>query len=215
MASIVPPGGVTWSAEARVIRHPFRVFRELGSSSDAVEYLDSSRQRWWILLRRPLFYLLFMGAFVSMFTAGRLVAVHLVFVPLAWSFVPLVMMAIMALILRWMAPDRPRAQALDQFFITVTPWYLWLALVLLVCFVAPDVYAAFTWLLFASFLLPLSLLGVLVWSMVLTFAFFRGAVGFERKRALLASVLYYGALVGVVCAYYLVTYQIQQFIFRE
>src|SRR6202012_4284608 len=135
------------------------------------------------VLRRALFFLFGPGSFVSLTAAGRLVAFHVFSTMAFWSFVPLVQAAVFVVALRLVrAPRRPPAHGLDLYFAGHGPWLMFFMLVAGVCLLAPDVYAAMTWLL-RSYVLPGLMLVTIGWSGVLTYACFRAGLGLPRRRA--------------------------------
>jgi hypothetical protein len=194
-----------WSDEARAMRHPFRTYAELAASAAPPAGALSA-------LRRPVFCLLVLGAFVSFTAAGRLVAFHLVSTMFFWSFAPLIQILVAAAVVRRFAPGRPLAPAIDLFFVGYGPWYVLLALIAGICLFAPDVHAAMMRLL-ALGGLPVLLGGTWIWAGVLTFAFFRTGLDLPRGRAAAATGLYYAGYVGVVLGWYFATNQIQPQLF--
>lgn len=105
-----------WSPEARVLRAPSRTFRELAAAPPAP-------QTW---LARPLLLALLLGTTVSLQASGRTSARLVVDGMIAFAFVPIFMMAAMAIVYR----RRPRhvtlGQALNVFFVANAPWLVWL-----------------------------------------------------------------------------------------
>lgn len=200
---------MAWSDDARVMVRPFRTYAELGETIDEPRGEGPGPAR--ALALRVAFILLLLGGFVSLTAAGRLVAFHVASTMLFWSFVPAVQAAVFAVVLRLVDPRRPRAAlvpALTLYFTGHGPWLSFLMLLAGVCLVAPDVYGTMTWLLRHG-VLPGAMLGVIVWSMVLTFACFRKGLGFSRGRAGAATALFYAGFTVVIVGYYLSMNQIQ------
>lgn len=191
---------MTWSDDARVMVHPFRVYQELADTEKGV---DPRRA-----IERALFVLFVIGAFVSWTAAGRLVAFHVASTMVFWSFIPLIQAVSFAVVLRLLAPGRGLAFALALYFTGHGPWLFFLTALAGVCLFAPDVYGALTWLL-GHGILPGLLLGTWSWSGVLTFACFRTGLGLSRCRAGLATALFYAGYVGAIVSYYLVMNAIQ------
>jgi hypothetical protein len=190
-----------WSDEVRVMLRPFRVYPAL-----AEELADA--RGWRLALRRPVRWLLVIGAFVSLSSAGRLVALHVASGFVFWSFFPLLQCVGVLVALAVVARERPRAAALDLYFAGQAPWLLFFVVLAGVCLFAPRVYDTFQ-LLLRTGILPGLFIVTLVWSTLLTWAFFRHGLGLSRRRAWLGfSVLeavYGGSLVG----YFLATTQLQ------
>ena len=190
-----------WSDDARVMARPFRAYAELAAAGDPAPVRTA--------LRRVLFFLFGLAAFVSLSSAGRLVAFHVVSTMAFWAFVPLVQAAVFLVVLRLVgAPRRPPAHGLDLYFAGHGPWLLFLNGLAGVCLVAPDVYAAMTWLL-RSYVLPGLMLGTIAWSGLLTYACFRAGLGLPRGRAGAATALFYLGFSGVIVGYYLAMNEIQ------
>ncbi len=192
-----------WSDDARVMARPFRAYAELAATPEP----RPARA----LALRVAFILLVLGGFVSLTAAGRLVAFHVVSTMLFWSFVPAVQAAVFALVLVLL--DRPRARtalapSLALYFTGHGPWLVFLLLVAGVCLFAPDVYHSMMWLLGRG-VLPLGMLGTIVWSMVLTFACFRAGLGLSRARSGAATALFYAGFTCAIVGYYLSMNQIQ------
>jgi hypothetical protein len=192
-----------WSDDAHVMAHPFRAYADL---ADAPE--DSASRA---LAVRVALVLLVLGGFVSLLSAGRLVAFHVASTMVFWSFVPAVQAAVFATVVRLCHPPGPRpslAHALALYFTGHGPWLLFLLFIAGVCLFAPDVYATLTWLL-GHYVLPVLFLGTIAWSGVLTFACFRAGLGWARGRAGAATALFYGGFSGLIVGYYLSMNQIQ------
>jgi hypothetical protein len=102
---------MTWSPEVRVLISPARTFRELAAS-------PSGARTW---LGRPAFLVLLLRASVSLQASGRTSARLVVDGAIAFAFVPIFMIAAMAIVYR----RRPRrvnfGRALDVFFIGNVP----------------------------------------------------------------------------------------------
>lgn len=189
-----------WSDDARLLRRPFVTYGELAAVSDARPLRAA-------LLRATLL-LFVIGAFVSITSAGRLVAFHLVGTMVFWSFLPLIQGAVFASVTRLVAPEEPLGSALALHFRGYAPWHLFLLAVAGVCLFAPDVAAAMTTLLRAG-VLPGLLVATWIGSGVLTFACFRSGIGLSRRRASAATALYYFGYVSAIVGYYLAMNQIQ------
>ncbi len=194
-----------WSDDARVMVHPFRAYAELAAAPEGPSSPGKA------LAVRVALVLLVLGGFVSLTAAGRLVAFHVASTMVFWAFVPAVQAAVFAVVLRLASPPRHRPRlvpALALYFTGHGPWMLFLLAVAGVCLVAPDVYAAMTWLL-GHGVLPGLMLATIAWSGVLTFACFRAGLGLSRGRAGAATGAFYAGFSGVIVSYYLAMNQIQ------
>ncbi len=149
------------------------------------------------------------SVFVSFTAAGRLVAFHVVSTMVFWAFAPLLQAICAGATVRALGPkgiSLPRA--LSLYFAGHAPWMVLLVLVAGVCFVAPDVYGTFTWLL-RAWVLPGLIFVTWGWSGALTYACFRAGLGASRGRAAAMTALFYALFAGSVVGYYLATNQIQ------
>ena len=173
---------------------PYLTYRELSAAT--IEERGA-----WVLLRRPLLWLLVTASFVSFTTTGRWVWVHVSTALVAWSFVPAYQILLVGLIGRRAARGRPLEQVVDLFFMGQGPWLLFFLLIAAVCLFAPDAWATFGWLLDFG-LLPVALLATLGWSGVLTWAFFRGALELDRGAAALAAGLFYAGFAASIVGWY-------------
>lgn len=193
-------GDMIWSDEARVMVRPFRAYAELGTGDGRPAAT---------LAARVLFFLFTSGAFVSLVTAGRFVAFHVVSTMAFWAFIPAVQAAAFVLALRLVSGTRSRwASGLSLYFAGHGPWMLFFVLITGVCLFAPDVYRALTWML-ATGVLPALFLGTIAWSGVLTYACFRAALALPRRRAALGTALFYAAFTVAIVGYYLAMNEIQ------
>jgi len=179
---------------------PFRVYRELA--------LEEPQQGLRAAIERAIFLLFVIGAFISLTTAGRLVAFHVVSTMVFWSFLPLIQAILFAAVLRLLAPSAPLRLGLALYFTGHGPWLVFFTALAGVCLFVPDVYVAFSSLLRIG-VLPALLLGTWIWSGVLTFACYRAGMGLARGRAGLATALFYFAFIATIVAYYLLMNAIQ------
>jgi hypothetical protein len=190
-----------WSDEARLLVRPFRAYAGLAADGD-----ERPAQT---LAARVLFFLFVCGAFVSLTTAGRLVAFHVASVMAFWAFIPAVQAGAFLLALHVArATPASRSRALALYFAGHGPWMLFFLLLAGVCLFAPDVRAAITWLL-RSYVLVALLLGTIAWSGVLTYACFREGLALARGRAARATAVFYAAFSATIVGYYLAMNEIQ------
>lgn len=183
---------------------PFRTYRELA--------LDRPPPTAWVLIHRPLWWLLFIASFVSLTAAGRLVLPHIVSAMIAWAFVPLFQIAWVGIVARRFAPRHALPSAVDLFYVGQGPWLLFLFFLAAVCLFVPDVWGAFQWLLGSGVLFIAGAVTAL-WSIVLTHAFFRSGLGVSRPRAFAATGAYYTAFASTIVLYYLATGQLLPLVF--
>jgi hypothetical protein len=190
-----------WSDDALAMVRPFRAYAGLAAAED----VSPAR----VAAARAAFFLFVVGAFVSLTTAGRLVAFHVLSTMVFWSFVPLVQAGVFVVVLRVIRPPRrPPAQGLALYFAGHGPWMVFFMLIAGICLMAPDVAATMTWLLRTG-VLPGLMLATIVWSALLTYACFRVGVGLARGRAAAATALFYAGFSGVIVGYYLAMNEIQ------
>jgi hypothetical protein len=178
-----------WSPEVRVLRAPSRMFRELASAPPV--------SRAW--LARPLLLALLLGTTVSLQASGRASARLVVDGMIAFAFVPIFMVAAMAIVYR----RRPRqvtfGQALDVFFIGNAPWLVWL--------IGVDIWRSCltpaqgsTMVESPFYLLLLSFAAVAVWSTYIDLQFFRmfltGDSGRPGRDLLLVRIISWIGIIG-------------------
>jgi hypothetical protein len=192
-----------FSDDARVMVRPFRTYAALAA-------LGSPDTPARAVALRIGFFLFVLAGFVSLLSAGRLVAFHLIGSMVAWSFVPAVQ--VLAFTLAWRSiggAARGRLlPALSLYFTGHGPWLLFLLAISAMCLFAPNPYLAFTALL-STRALPVMMLATIAWSMVLTFACFRAGLGLPRGRSFAATALFYLAFSGTIVGYYLAMNEIQ------
>jgi len=179
---------------------PFRTYREI--AEDEEEPRDFRPAAFRVLLT-----LIFIGSFVSLTTAGRLVAFHVANSLVFWSFLPAIQIASLLLAMRAVAPRVPIWTSIALYYVGQGPWLLFLLFVCAICIFVPHVYQTMTWMLTHG-VLPLLLLGTIAWGMVLTTAFFRAGLGLTRKRATFGVLIFYFAFYCAIAAWYFATNQI-------
>lgn len=191
-----------FSAEARLLFAPKRVYRQLADRLD-----EERHPRAWILVRRPLLWLFVVAAFISFITAGRWVWFHIVAAMAMWSFVPLYQLLFVTWIARLLKSDRPLHHLIDLFFAGQGAWYVFFLLISGLCIFSPEVWPTFQVLMSSGALIAV-FLGTIVWSVLITYAFFRAGLGLTAGKAILGSGLFYLFFDGTIAAYYLLTGQL-------
>jgi hypothetical protein len=129
----------------------------------------------WLAIRRPLLVAAVFGCAVSLMTSGRVSLRLAAPATLYWSFVPLLELTGLAAVWPWKRSQVSFARAIDLFFVSHTPWSLWLCAFAAVWAFFPPA-RVFAWT--AS---PWSWYGpalaVALWSACLDFRFFRSVSG--------------------------------------
>ena len=125
-----------------------------------------------------------------------------------WSFAPALQALACALATRIAAPEKSPARAVALYFDGHAPWLFFLLAVAGLCVLPPDPGSTLLWLL-SKGILPGALLATAGWGGVLTFASFASGLGLGRRRAALATTIFYVAYVGSIVGYYLALNQIQ------
>jgi len=108
---------IDWSPEVRVLRDPAGTFRALTAAP---------KRGAWVLARRPLLLLLAMGLTVSLHSAGRASVRVVVDGMISFLFVPLCEILALRIALFRHHSDVPFSRAVDAFFVSNSPWLLWL-----------------------------------------------------------------------------------------
>lgn len=193
-------GAGLWSAEAALLVRPFSTYRALGARRGERTARDLARG---LLLEGVM-----LGAFVSLTSAGRLVASHIALTAVFWGFLPLLQVGATAAAVRIAAPRERIVPALSLYFEGLGPYHVFYLALSGICLFAPDVYGAFTALLRAG-ALPIYLLGTIAWGVVITWAFFREGLALGRGRAGVGMAVFYSIFVGVIVGWYLAMNEIQ------
>lgn len=186
-------GAGLWSAEAALLVRPFSTYRALAETR--------SERNWRDLARGLVLEGVLLGAFVSLTSAGRLVASHLAFTAVFWGFLPLLQIVAVTLAVRAAAPRERVMPALSLYLDGLGPYYVFYLALSGICLFAPAVYEVFTALLRTG-VLPLYLLGTIVWGITITWAFFREGLCLSRRRAGIGAAVFYGIFVGTVVGWY-------------
>lgn len=182
-----------WSDELRVIQDPVATYQTLVRQPAAPGR--------WARMRRPLFTVFVIGAFVSLTTTGRLVVPFVVDGMLWWSFVPALQIILLTLVITVFGRSTLQlSRSIDLFFAGHGPLWLWLLGISGVCLFVPVPHVDALLSYSAPSFLASVIAGV-VWSIVTTFGFFRGALDLSRTRATLATLTYSIALWGTLISY--------------
>ncbi|MEZ4298466.1 MAG: hypothetical protein R3B70_26175 [Polyangiaceae bacterium] len=199
-ASPAPATESLWSAEAALLVRPFRTYRALGGRRNERTWRDVARS---LAIEGVL-----LGAFVSLTTAGRMVAAHVLYTAVFWGFLPMLQVGATAAAVRLFAPRERVVPAVSLYLEGLGPYYVFYLALSGLCLFVPDVYWFVSALLRAG-ALPLYLLGTIVWGVVITWAFLREGLGLSRGRAAGAAGVFYAIFVGVLLGWYLGWNQIQ------
>jgi hypothetical protein len=186
---------VAWSDDARVMLRPFATYRELAARPGARPWLG------------PLRWSLVIACLVSLTTAGKLLADHLLLAPLAWAFAPLSQTLWIVLVARMFRVRIGPGKVVALYFAGHAPWFMVLVSIAGVCLLAPSPWAAMQWLLRTRVALAVPLVAT-AWCGVLTYAMFRSALGLGRGASLLASAAFYVGYGGTLVSYFLATGQL-------
>ncbi|MBK8253164.1 MAG: hypothetical protein IPK82_10920 [Polyangiaceae bacterium] len=188
------------SAEAAVAVRPFKTYRALAAHRNERTWADLGRA---LVLEG-----VFLGAMVSFTTAGRLVITHVVLTAVFWGFLPLLQIGAVVAAARVVAPNEKPIATASLYFEGLGPYYVFYLVLSAICLFSPHVYTTFTALLRVG-ALPLYLLGTVLWGMVVTWAFWREALGLSRGRAALGCGVFYSIFVGTIVGWYLAMNEIQ------
>jgi hypothetical protein len=189
-----------WSAEAMLLVRPFRTYR--------AQAKRRAERTWRDLGRGVLIQGVFLGALVSLTSAGRLVVSHMALTAVFWGFLPLLQLAAVAAAVRVAAPKERAIVAASLYVEGFGPYYVFFLTLSGICLLAPDVYRVMSALLQAG-VLPLFLLGTIAWGATITWAFFREGLALPRAKAGLGAAVLYAITVGVLLGWYLANNQIQ------
>lgn len=187
------------SDELRVMLRPFSAYRALASGHPELD--DAS------VWRRPVLTLLVLGCFVSTTTAGRFVPAHVLFVAIAWAFVPAAQLGSLAVVRALWGRHVGLRRTVHLFFAGQGGWLVALMGLMALVMLAPGVADGFDsgrWIV----AIGLVALVALVHGMIVTFAFVREVWGAARGRALAATALYYLGVGGTFVTYYVVMGQL-------
>ncbi len=182
------------SAEMRLLAHPFKTYRELASTPD-----DAPGRT---VVERTIFLLLVLGASVSFITAGRLTARLILGTAIAWAMVPVIEAIVVVVMTLLGRPGIGFARAVGLYMAGNAPLLLFKLAVAGVCLFAPDVGAAFHFGL-RTLALPALLLVALFESWVLSYAYYRAALGFGRAKSAIFLIIDIGLKTACVVGWFL------------
>ena len=152
-----------WSPEIRVLGSPAATFREVATAS---------RSGAWTLLRRPLLLLLAMGITLSVLSSNR-ISVRVVADGMV-SFAFLAVIETIALGIVFLREKRalPFARAVDAFFVSNSPFFLWMLAFWVWRFAVTPLQAT-AWPSARMTVAATSLVIMAVWTVCLDLQFFR------------------------------------------
>jgi hypothetical protein len=183
----------TWSDEARIMLHPLTTYRQVTRRA--------GNGRRWLLFRRPLFVAFILGTFISLTVSGHLSVPLILEGIVFWSFIPILQgLLVTGLVLAFARGQMPIPKAIDFFFMGHGPVLLWMLAICGSCLFFP-LKQVYLWPTESGWIMPLSLLGVWLWSNVTSFAFFRAALNLTTLRATALLTLYTVMLWGIIVSY--------------
>ncbi len=189
-----------WSDEARVLSHPFAAYAEIAKRDARLEEPHVLRAR---LARLAVV----VGTFVTLTAAGRMVPFHFLSPSLAFAWIPLVQLLVVALIARIFAREMRFCRVASLYLAGHGGWMVLLLVVAAGCIFAPDP-AALARLAFGSGILPALILATFVSGVLSTYAWLRVGLGLSRGRSALGLLVFYVALTSIIAGFYLVTGQL-------
>ena len=182
-----------WSEEVRIMFRPLATYPRLAAEA------GNSASR--LLLQRLLQLALVWGAFVSFTVSGRLTIPLLFEGAFFWSFVPILQMLIIAGIVRFFGRGRiPIPRALYLFFMGYGPLFFWMLGIAGTCLFLP-LKQIYLWPTETGWIMPVGLVGIWLWSNVISFAFLRGALSLTTLKAGAALLLYTLMFWGIILWY--------------
>lgn len=172
---------------------PVRGYRQLAAEPMAAPGL--------CLLQRVGLLLLVIGATVSFASAGRLVLAHLVLVPIGWLAFPFLQLAGVTGALRFVRKRPPGLAAHALYLAGNGPFLMLLLAVSAILLFAPDVAAAFGFLL-SSGIVVIVALGAMAWSWLTSWAFYRTCTESTPGKAARLVVLEWAIKIGLALVWY-------------
>jgi|RhiMethySRZTD1v2_1073278.scaffolds.fasta_scaffold499453_1 hypothetical protein len=154
------------SADARVLLQPAATYRAIGLQ------MAASPASAWRAWRRPLFILLFIGACLSIAATGAVTLRITLSAALAWSFMPLIDIAALAVVLRG-HERRAFRHVVDLFCSGFGAYLLW---TLGIAVIMPCVPLRYGVPIFGTYVYGGAALAV-AWSLYIDYCFFRDGLG--------------------------------------
>ena len=188
-----PIRGSFWSDDVRVILRPGRTYAELAGHPGRGSFL-----------LRPVSFALLIGLAIAISSSGRPTLWLVLGSAVAWSFVPALHAVSVALVTLTLARGRLRpGRSVDLYFMGLLPWSMWLLGIAALASSTPPAREAAVWstMLFTA---P----APFIWGRIVTFAFFRRALGLSRRRSLAAVALNLAIVWGAVLAFFLLSGQL-------
>lgn len=182
-----------FSDELRLMVRPVRGYRKLAAEPMPAPGL--------LVLGRVALLLFVIAATVSFASAGRLVIAHLVFVPVGWLAFPALQLASVSGALRFVRQRPPGLAAQALYLAGNGPFLVALLAVVGVLLLAPDVAAAFGFLL-SSGLLVIAAMGAMAWSWLTSFAFYRTCTESTPGKAARLVVVEWAIKIGLALVWY-------------
>jgi len=155
------------SADARILLQPAATYRAIGLQSASTP--AGGR---WRACRRPLFFVLFVGSCLSIAATGALTLRLTVSAAIAWSFIPIIDVAGLALVLRH-GERRTFATAVDLFCAGFGAYLLWTFGLAVIVSSVPMRYGV---PIFGTYVYGGAALAV-IWSWYIDYCFFRDGLG--------------------------------------
>lgn len=162
----------------------------------------------WTLLRGPLRWLLVIGAFVALTTAGRLAWYHVVLPSTVWAVFPLMQSLWILLAARIVGSRAPASVIVDLYFRGHGVWYVVLFAISAVCLLAPEPSLVLVEVLGRGLLMPIALTAIAA-STWLTYAMLRAGLGLTRGRALVGLASFLVGYGGGIVAWFWLTGQLR------
>lgn len=182
-----------WSDEARVMLHPFRTYHQLAS--------QPNDRGLWLLLRQALFVAFFLGTFISFTVSGRLTLPLILEGVIFWSFIPILQALLVAgIVVVFARHQMSVSKAINLFFKGHGPFLLWTLAISGGCLFFP-IKQIYLWPVEWGWILPVTLLGVWLWSNVTTFGFLKGALNLKTSKAAALLLVYTAMLWGTILSY--------------
>jgi hypothetical protein len=182
-----------WSNDVRVLLRPGLTYAELARQPGRGSFL-----------LRPISFAFLIGLAIAISASGRPTLRMVLGSAVAWSFVPALHAASVALITLTLARGRLHSgRAVDLYFMGLLPWSAWLLGIAALASFTPPARDAAVWTT-VLFTAPVPF----IWAKIVTFAFFRRALGLSRRRSLAAVALNLAVVWGAILAFFLLSGQL-------